>query len=163
MDPVNCHPEFKRLQREVRLLRDQMNRINKQPNKLGDRMGERLGDRMCEMSGARMGERSGERSGHSNRYSRHRVTEHRITWNRVTEQRKSKEYFDSCNERWAGEVRARLSEIKELRKENHKLKSQIKNGIYEMRCSKCCKVLSDEIPGWHTAPDSFQYCDKCEM
>ena len=131
MDPVNCHPEFKRLQREVRLLRDQMNRL---------------------------GDRSGDRSAHSNRYSRSRVTEYR-----VTEQRKSKEYFDSCNERWAGEVRARLSEIKELRKENHKLKSQIKNGIYEMRCGKCCKVLSDEIPGWHTGSDFFQYCDKCEM
>ena len=135
MDSVNCHPEFKRLQREVRLLRDQMNRINRQPT----------------------------RSGHSNRCSRRKVTDYRVTDYRVTEQRKSKEYFDSCNERWAGEVRARLSEIKELRKENHKLKSQIKNGIYEMRCARCCKVICDEIPGWHTAPNSFQYCDKCEM
>jgi len=44
---------------------------------------------------------------------------------------------DSCNDRWAGEVRTRVTEIKGLRIENHKLKSQIKNGIYEMRCAKC--------------------------
>ena len=122
MERDNCHPEFKRLQGEVRLLRDQMNRLS-------------------------------DRSDHSNRYLGHRVTDKRI----------SKEYYDSCNKRWAGEVRARLSEIKELRIENHKLKSQIKNGIYEMRCGKCCKILCDEIPGWHTSPDSFQYCDECEM
>ena len=88
-----------------------------------------------------------------NRYSR---------YNRYTQQKDSIHYFDCCNKRWASEVRARIAEIKELRKENHKLKSQIKNGIYEMRCAKCCKILCDEIPGWHTAPDSFQYCDKCE-
>ena len=81
-------------------------------------------------------------------------------WNKLWA---SKEYYDSCNKRWSSEVRGRLAEIKELRKENHKLKSQIKNGIYEMRCAKCCKVLSDEIPGWNTAPDGFQYCDHCEM
>ena len=75
----------------------------------------------------------------------------------------SKEYYDSCNNRWSSEVRARVAEIKELRKENHKLKSQINNGIYEMRCAKCCKVLCDEIPGWYTAQDGFQYCTQCEM
>jgi len=129
MESGNCHPDFKHLQREVRFIRDQINRINKQPNRLDERV---------------------DRSNRCN---------NRI----VTEKRDSKEYFDICNERWASEVRARLSEIKELRKENHKLKSQIQNGIYTMRCAKCCKVLCDEIPGWYTKPDGFQYCDECEM